>query len=75
MLFLSGLKHVFTGYTVGKAENRVVQSRTILFIASLSLLTASTFAIIDYLFGREWISIMLLVSIIFILPTYLHYCD
>jgi len=51
------MKHLFTGYTIGKSQENNLQCRTISFIAALSAPTTAIFSILNFLDGRTELAI------------------
>ncbi|MDX8388580.1 MAG: ATP-binding protein [Ghiorsea sp.] len=68
--FLGKTKHLFTGYTSGKAQDRDVQQRTVAVIASFALPTALIFSGINYFHDHVWLAMMLLLAAVLLLPCF-----
>lgn len=62
---------LFTGYTSGKAQTEDVQSRTLVFITIITVLTTVSFSVVNYLYAREWLALVLLITTFTLLPCFL----
>jgi len=67
---LNRVKRLFSGYTIGKAQDDDFQCKVIVLIAFIAAPTAAVFSVINYLYGHTWLAAIEILGIILLLPCF-----